>query len=120
MSESVVETVSGNVPDDADPVEELRTLVGRLVLAHPGVVRLEPTLLGAVQGLAHRTSLDGVQLVAHGRVVDLDVNVATRSDHQARAAVVELHRQLLDLVAERGFAVGTVEISVLTIEEPPA
>src|SRR4051812_973553 len=70
-----------------DPVETLRREVGRLVLDHPGVLRLEPTLLGAVQGLRRPSSLDGARLTARGRVVDLDLSLATRSDHQARAAV---------------------------------
>jgi hypothetical protein len=103
---------------DQDPVEVLRGRVGELVAAHPGVLRLEPTLLGAVQSLARGGGLDGVQLVAHGRVVDLDVNVATRADHQARATALELHRQLTALVTQHGWVPGTLEISVLRIEEP--
>lgn len=99
-----------------DPVDALREHVGRLVLAHPGVLRLEPTLLGAVHGLRRGTGLDGVALVTHGRVVDLDVNLATRSSHQARASVLELHDQLVDLVTQHGFVPGTIEISVLAIE----
>ncbi len=130
MSESVETVGRPSGPPRAAPVrsedavDALRAQVGELVLAHPGVHRLEPTLLGTVQllgaaqGLARPASiLDGVQLTSRGGVVDLDVSVATRSDHQARAAVLELHRQLVDLVAERGFVAGSVEISVLTIEE---
>lgn len=107
------------VPDgSADPAEALRQRLGQLVLSHPGVLRLEPTLLGAVQGLARPTGLDGLRLTTQGRVVDLDVSLATRADRQARASVIELHRQLLDVVVEHGYVPGTVEISVLTIEEP--
>jgi hypothetical protein len=84
------------------------------------VLRLEPTLLGAVQGLGRPSSLDGLRLTTRGHVVDLDVNVATRSDRQARASVLELHQQLLDVIVEHGYVPGTVEISVLTIEEPEA
>ncbi|GAA3553243.1 hypothetical protein GCM10022197_05420 [Microlunatus spumicola] len=103
---------------DQDPVEVLRSRVGQVVSDHPGVLRLEPTLLGAVQSLARGGSLDGIQLVTHGRVVDLDVNVATRADHQARATAIELHRQLTALVTQQGWVPGTLEISVLRIEEP--
>lgn len=103
---------------DQDPVEVLRVRVGAVVTDHPGVLRLEPTLLGAVQSLARGGSLDGIQLVTHGRVVDLDVNVATRADHQARATAIELHRQLTALVTQQGWVPGTLEISVLRIEEP--
>ena len=112
------EPVSWSATDlDGDATELLRERAGGLVLAHPGVLRLEPTLLGAVQGLRRRTSLDGLRLTTQGRVVDLDVNVATRADHQARASVLELHTQLLDLVAACGYVPGAIEISVLTIEE---
>lgn len=107
------------VPDgSADPADVLRQRLGQLVLAHPGVLRLEPTLLGAVQGLGRPTSLDGLRLTTRGGVVDLDVSVATRADRQARASVLELHQQLVDVVVEHGYVPGTVEISVLTIEEP--
>ena len=105
-------------PADADPADGLRERLGRAVLAHPGVLRLQPTLLGTVQGLARPSSLDGLRLTTQGRVVDLDVNVATRADRQARASVVELQQQLRDLVVAHGYEPGTVEISVLTIEEP--
>lgn len=104
-----------------DPVDALHQHVARLVLAHPGILRLEPTLLGAL-GRGRRTGLDGVALSVHGRVVDLDVNVATRCTHQARASLIELHAQVVDLVAQHGFVPGTVEISVLAIDlapEPP-
>lgn len=103
---------------DQDPAEVLRARVGEVVTGHPGVLRLEPTLLGAVQSLARGGGLDGVQLVTHGRVVDLDVNVATRADHQARATAMELHRQLTALVTQHGWVPGTLEISVLRIDEP--
>jgi len=98
-----------------DPVDALHEHVGRLVLAHPGILRLEPTLLGAL-GRGRRTGLDGVALSVHGRVVDLDVNVATRNTHQARASLIELHAQLVDLVTRHGFVPGTVEISVLAVD----
>lgn len=103
-----------------DPADALRERVGQLVLAHPGVLRLEPTLLGAVQGLGRAGTLDGLRLTARGRVVDLDVNVATHADRQARASVAELQHQLRDLLVEQGYVPGTLEISVLTIVEPEA
>ncbi|SEQ32005.1 hypothetical protein [Microlunatus flavus] len=99
-----------------DPVDALREQVGQTVLAHPGVLRLEPTLLGSVHGLRKRNGVDGVAVATHGRVVDLDVNLATRAERQARASVLELHDQLVDLVARCGFVPGTIEISVLAIE----
>ena len=106
------------VPTDADVAETLRQEVARTVLGHPGVLRLEPTLLGAVRGLGRRNGdgQDGVALVQHGRVVDLDVNLATRADHQARASVLELQAQLVELVARHGFVPGNLEISVLAVE----
>ncbi len=104
--------------DGEDPVETLRREVGRVVVGHPGVLRLEPTLLGAVRGLGQGTSLDGIQLAVRGRVVDLDLNIATRAEHQARASALELHRRLVDLAADHGFVVGSVEISVLAVEGP--
>ncbi len=127
MSESVYETDDrpgrsvGAVPRvvaGQDAVEVLREQVGELVVAHPGVLRLEPTLLGALHGLGQRSSLDGIQLDVHGRIVDLDVNVATRAGYQARASLIELRRQLAALVTTHGYVPGTLEISVLTIEEP--
>ena len=99
-----------------DPVDALHEHVARLVLAHPGILRLEPTLLGSMRGLGRRQGLDGVAVSVHGRVVDLDVNVATRYTHQARASLIELHAQLVDLVTQHGFVPGTVEISVLAID----
>lgn len=100
-----------------DVVEALRVQVGALVAAHPGVLRLEPTLAGVVQALRRPAGPDGVQLVAHGRVVDVDVNLATRSDHQARATATELQEQLVALVAGHGLVPGSVEISVLRVVE---
>ncbi|GAB2576301.1 hypothetical protein [Microlunatus antarcticus] len=100
-----------------DPAEALRVQVAQLVVAHPGVLRMEPTLLGALHSLRQGGSLDGIQLDVHGRVVDLDVNVSTRASHQARASVIELHRMLRELVAAHGFVPGSVEISVLAVEE---
>lgn len=102
----------------SDPLEVLHEQIGQVVVAHPGVLRLEPTLLGALRGFGERSSLDGIQLVLHGRVIDLDVNVATRSDHQARASVLELHHQLTTLVTAHGYVPGSLEISVLAVEEP--
>lgn len=124
------EALSGPVPDagglhpvdaadgQVDPSETLRQAVASTVLAHPGVLRLEPTLLGTVRGLGRRNGdgQDGVALVLNGRVVDLDVNLATRADHQARASVLALQGQLRDLVTQHGFVPGNVEISVLAIE----
>ena len=112
-------TTLAPVPDGhAQPTDVLRERLGERVLAHPGVLRLEPTLLGALQGLSHPSTLDGLRLTTRGRVVDLDVSVATRADRQARASVLELQQQLVALVAEYGFVPGTVEISVLAVEEP--
>lgn len=114
-------TALAPVPDAAaGPADVLRERLGERVLAHPGVLRLEPTLLGAVQGLGRPSALDGLRLTTRGRVVDLDVNVATRSDRQARASVLELQQQLLDVVVEHGYEPGAVEISVLAVEEPEA
>lgn len=100
-----------------DPVQALRARVAQLVVAHPGVLRMEPTLHGALHSLRQGGSLDGIQLDVHGRVVDLDVNVSTRASHQARASVIELHRILRELVTAHGFVPGGVEISVLAVEE---
>jgi hypothetical protein len=124
VSEAVWEPAVGpgalhSVPTGpADPAEVLREQVASTVLGHPGVLRLEPTLLGAVRGLARRSGdgVDGVALVLHGRVADLDVNLATRADHQARASVIELQAQLRDLVTRHGFVPGSIEISVLAVE----
>ena len=123
MSEALSEPVPSAgelraVPSEADAAEALRQAVAQTVLDHPGVLRLEPTLLGTVRGLGRRNGdgQDGVALVLHGRVVDLDVNLATRADHQARASVLELQRQLKDLVTGHGFVPGNLEISVLAVE----
>lgn len=101
-----------------DLVEALRGRVAETARDHPGVARLEPTLSSAVQGLRRGGALDGIQLDVHGRVADLDVNLATRADHQARATALDLHEQLVALVVDHGLVPGTIEISILTVTEP--
>lgn len=110
----------GSVPGDADT--DLAAVLAGLVEGTPGVLRIEPTLRGAVSAWRHGDD-DGpashLHLTSRGRVVDVAVNVALRSDHQARLLAHRLRDRVREELTHRGLVSGDVEISVLVIEPAP-
>lgn len=99
---------------------ELRARVGSAVSVHRGVFRIEPTLCGSSPPAQKpgATPLDGIVLHVRERLVDLEVNISTRADHQAHRTVSELRTRLAELVAELGFVCRVLTINVLSIEPP--
>lgn len=101
-----------------DEEDVLRAMIAQIVTDDSGVLRLEPTLLTTVQGLGRSGSVDGVQLTSHHRIVDIEVNLATHADHQARSTTIDLQAKIIDRITAGGQVAGSVEISVLAIERP--
>lgn len=108
-------------PGDLE-LEALADALGGIVTATSGVLRIEPTLRGAVQ--AWRSG-DGdepaqhLQLTVRGTMVDVAVHVAVAADHQARLLAHRLRERLRVHLTDRGLVPGTVEISILVIEPAP-
>jgi len=100
------------------PASELRARVGSAVSLHDGVFRIEPTLCGSwpAAQASGATPLDGIVLHVRERLVDLEVNISTRSDHQAHRTVSELRTRLAELIVELGFVCRALTINVLSIE----
>ncbi|SDV03150.1 hypothetical protein SAMN04488544_3752 [Microlunatus sagamiharensis] len=121
------ESRTGAGPSDAPTdgprgsASELRARVGSTVSVHRGVFRIEPTLRGSWSGapgssVSAGAPLDGIVLHVRERLVDLEVNISTRADHQAHLTVTELRARLAEVVAELGFVCRALTINVLSIE----
>ena len=110
--------VEGPTDERCRSVSELRARVGSTVSVHRGVFRIEPTLLGSWPGGqgSSASPLDGIVLHVRERLVDLEVNISTRADHQAHRTVSELRARLADLIVELGFVCRALTINVLSIE----
>lgn len=104
---------------DVDPEQAVKAAIVAAVRDTPGVLGLEPTLSTLIQRVG-RTGADGLVMTRHGRILDVDLNVSTSSTHQARSTVIGLRARIVDLIAAHGLAPGSVEISVLSIDEPAA
>ena len=99
--------------------EELGVALAELVLASAGVLRIEPTLRGAVHAWRSGDADEParhLELTARGRIVDVSVHLAVAADHQARLLAHRLRERLRDHLAGRGLEPGTVEISILVIK----
>ncbi len=98
---------------------ELTDELADLITATSGVLRIEPTLRGAVH--AWRSGDDDeaaqhLEVTARGRMVDVSVHLAVSSDQQARLLAHRLRERLQEHLRGRGLEAGTVEISILVIE----
>lgn len=99
--------------------EELGNALVDLVTASTGVLRIEPTLRGAVHAWRSGEGDDPAQhleLTVRGRIVDVGVHLAITADHQARLLAHRLRERLREHLVGRGLEPGTVEISILVIE----
>lgn len=96
--------------------EVLLTALADAVLAVPGVARLEPTLstAGPRVLLGHRHT-DGLHVLDRSGMADVDVNLATSSDYQARTVAHEVHRTISEVLAAHGYATGSVAVSILAV-----
>lgn len=124
------DAVSGeNTVSDARPAgvgavagvdtEELGDTLADLVVTTVGVLRIEPTLRGAVNAWRSGDGDDParhLELTVRGRIVDVGVHVAVAADHQARLLAHRLRERLREHLVGRGLEPGTVEISILVIE----
>lgn len=98
-------------------VGDLRTGATEVVLAVPGVVRIEPALGSAVAALVRReesAAQVSVRLVGGEAVVEVDLVIDdTRS---AREVAAEVRTRLRALVTGSGLGIGQLRVSVLGIE----
>lgn len=95
----------------------LPKLLAGVVLAVPGVARLEPTLSTAgPEILLRRKPTDGIRLIRRAGVVDVDVNIATTATWQVRAVTHQIQTSIADVLHAHGYAAGDVTVSVLTID----
>ncbi len=105
-------------PGDLE-LEALADALAGIVTATSGVLRIEPTLRGAVQAWRSGDGDDPaqhLQLTVRGRMVDVAVHVAVTADHQARLLAHRLRERLQVHLTDQGLVPGTVEISILVIE----
>lgn len=99
--------------------EELGDALADLVKTTAGVLRIEPTLRGAVNAWRSGDGDDPAQhleLTVRGRIVDVGVHLAVTADHQARLLAHRLRERLREHLVGQGLEPGTVEISILVIE----
>ena len=105
-------------PGDLE-LEALADALAGIVTATSGVMRIEPTLRGAVQAWRSGDGDDPaqhLQLTVRGTMVDVAVHVAVTADQQARLLAHRLRDRLRVHLTDQGLVPGTVEISILVIE----
>ncbi|MHA7145575.1 hypothetical protein ACX80U_12750 [Arthrobacter sp. TmT3-37] len=113
--------------------ENLRTML----LAEPGLLRLEPTVRSTLQRLklasvavvqqTFATSLDdptvsvtdGLTLTLAGSVVNAHLDIATDLTHPALALSEKLQELTADTIERSGLLVGTINVTILSIEGTP-
>ena len=101
-------------------VDTTAALIAELVLATPGVIRLEPTLSTAgPRILIHQNATDGIRLIRRADTVEIDINVATHSTYQARSVARNIHNQVTAATNNPGRQPGTITVNVITIIETP-
>lgn len=110
---------SHTLPTGADPDAEAIT---QAVLAVPGVVRLEPSLLGRVGqwggALLGRDALlggQGLELDLAGTTAAVSVDIATAPTHRLRSVAEDVQRAVATTLAAMGLTCTSVTVSVLTI-----
>lgn len=87
------------------------------VLAVPGVVRLEPTLSTSGPGLLlHRNPTDGIRLLIRTGAAQVDINIATQADCQARTVAHQIQANTTSVLLAHGYPSSSVTVSVLTVE----
>lgn len=118
MSELTPAAPARTVGPDAVDGELLARTLTEAVSAVPGVLRIEPTLAGAMRSLVRSGSGPGrlVDVSARGRLVDVSVSIATGSDHQARAVAHQIRSVVLAQVAALDAEIGDLSVCVLSVD----
>lgn len=106
------------VRTDAVDMVLLRRAVAEAVARVPGVLRLEPTLVGAMRSLVSSDGGAGryVEASARGRLVDVSVSIATGADRQARTVAHEVRVVVLAQVAALDAQIGDLSVCVLSVD----
>lgn len=102
------------------PDRELRRAIVAGVMEVPGVLRIEPGLLGAIRSWATSAPEQEIGLKIHDAGADVTVNVAILAGHQARQVAHTLRERITEAIEAHGEIPGQVEVSVLSIEGAPA
>jgi len=109
------QTETGSVRQTTSRKVVLKALA-EAVLAIPGVVRLEPTLSTTGLGLLlHQDPTDGIRLLIRAGAAEVDINIATRADCQARAVTHQVQADTARLLRAHGYQTSSTAVSVLTI-----
>lgn len=114
---------SHTLPTGAAPdPEAITAALTQAVLAVPGVVRLEPSLLGRVGqwggALLKRDALlggQGLELDLAGTTAAVSVDIATAPTHRLRSVAEDVQRAVAATLAALGLTCTSVAVSVLTI-----
>jgi uncharacterized alkaline shock family protein YloU len=102
-----------------DVVDELALgrAVAEAVVQVPGVLRLEPTLVGAMRSLVASENEPGhlVEVSARNALVDVSLSVATAPAHQARAVAHAVRARVVVALEATGARAGEVSVCVLSV-----
>lgn len=106
------------VPDAAFDQAELRQALAETILETPGVLRIEPTLLGLAKTYTGVGDGPGRHLHLRTRqgLADISVNVAVSSAQPARLLAHQLRALITDALVDRGLVPGAVDVGILAIE----
>ncbi|WP_043442263.1 hypothetical protein [Arthrobacter sp. L77] len=118
-------------------LDSIADTLGSTIVAHPGVVRLEPTVrsvmtrwkVASVNQL-HRTlrsdtasptvaTRDGLVLSLTDGVLDIHIDVATNIARPALGLAREVQDIAAHLIQSSGLTVGRVDVTILAIEGTP-
>ncbi len=97
-------------------------LLGRLltetVTAVPGVLRIEPSLTGAMRALvrAQEAPRSQVELTVRDREVDVSVSIATSADHEARDVAHQVRDAVAGVVRAHDGEIGELAVCVLSVD----
>lgn len=100
--------------------QALRRAVAAAALQVPGVLRIEPGLVGAIRSWARSAPEHEIGWRTTDAGTDVTVHVAVLAGHQARQVAHALRERVTETMRAHGVTAGEVEICVLSIETQPA
>lgn len=117
MSEPVVPSQKLSLPAVAQ-------LVADAVLATPGVVRIEPSLSGALRHLTSlsarepRSPVDGVKVAVDAGLLTIAVDVSVRSIAPALDIVSDAQHRVAAALADHHLSLSRIDLRILSVEPP--
>lgn len=112
----------------------IASVAARAARETPGILRLGPPLgqllarvrsaarntLRRVPDAGYRTGRDGVFAAVSGGCATVDVGVATDARFNALEVAADLQERIREALHRTGVSVGSVNVTILAIEEPPS